>query len=85
MNIEENDLPAPRMLGRRGFLKGAAFVGAGTMTAGPAATMRAREIVKERLAEGKPVPMKPLGKKPACKFRRWDLVGFTWRRWATRK
>jgi uncharacterized protein len=62
MNTEENELPAPRMLGRRGFLKGAAFVGAGTVAAGSAATTRAREMVKERLAEGQPIPKKPLGK-----------------------
>ena len=62
MNIDETELPPPRMLGRRGFLKGAALVGAGTVAAGTAATVGAQQIMAERAAVTAPVPKKPLGK-----------------------
>ncbi|MEI9898187.1 MAG: aldo/keto reductase [Chthoniobacter sp.] len=63
MNAYEEDLPPPRMLGRRGFLKGAALVGAGTISVASGATVAVQEAVKERAAaKGAPVPKRTLGK-----------------------
>jgi uncharacterized protein len=63
MSTNENDFPEARLLGRRGFLKGAAAVGAGTIAAGSAVTVKAQEIAQERKAAQSPqIPKKPFGK-----------------------
>ena len=65
MNMSENDLPEARLLGRRGFLKGAAAAGAGTIAAASAVTAGhlAQEIAREQAtAKGPQVPKKALGK-----------------------
>jgi predicted aldo/keto reductase-like oxidoreductase len=63
MNTSENDFPEARMLGRRGFLKGAAAVSAGTIATGAAVTVQAQEIAREKsTAKGPQIPKKALGK-----------------------
>lgn len=63
MITEETQLPPPRLLGRRGFLKGAAAVGAGTLAAAATTTIAAQEVAKERVvAKGAQVPKKDLGR-----------------------
>lgn len=63
MMTEESELPLPRVLGRRGFLKGAAAVGAGTLAAAGATVVAAREVAQERAtAKEAQVPKRALGK-----------------------
>ena len=63
MSSIPDPIPEPHQLGRRNFLKGAAFASAGTIASGSAAVVGAKGDEEGKSAvKGEPIPKKKLGK-----------------------